>query len=429
MSTMQEPLVSGPEQHLRPPHPLRGLSEEEVLDVVLRDGPVTRPQIAHATGLSKATVGVAVERLQRAGVIATAGQLRGGRGRSPLAYEVPGTAGFVLGIDIGGARVRARAANISGAPIGSEEHETSHDGARAVSSQVIEIAGRVVDRARASHERFLAAAISTPGVVDQVSHRVTSLAYNVSPDGELDPFGALRARFDVPLSIDNNVNLAALGESSEGLARGVRTFAYVSVGAGVGMGLVVDGEIVRGVRGAAGEIGYLPSGRDPYDKRHHLHGELEDEIGAAGILAALQARSRCVARSPRSVHDVFELAQLGDERAGAVVDNVARHLGSAIASVIAVIDPELIVLGGGIGSNPALLGPVRATVAELVPLATRIETSMLGDQAALHGAVAVALREARVAIHARNALSRATPATTPIRPSSRMRPSRSPNRK
>lgn len=132
-----------------------------------------------------------------------------------------------------------------------------------MSSQVIEIAGRVVDRARASHERFLAAAISTPGVVDQVSHRVTSLAYNVSPDGELDPLGALRARFDVPLLIDNNVNLAAVGELSEGLARGVRTFAYVPVGAGVGMGLVVDGEIVRGVHGGAGEIGYLPSSRDP----------------------------------------------------------------------------------------------------------------------------------------------------------------------
>ncbi|HEV7177191.1 MAG TPA: ROK family protein [Solirubrobacteraceae bacterium] len=287
-----------------------------------------------------------------------------------------------------------------------------------MSSQVIEIAGRVVDRARASHERFLAAAISTPGVVDQVSHRVTSLAYNVSPDGELDPLGALRARFDVPLLIDNNVNLAAVGELSEGLARGLRTFAYVPVGAGVGMGLVVDGEIVRGVRGGAAQIGYLPSSRDPYDKRHHLHGALEDEIGAAGILAALEARAGCVARSPRSVHDVFELAQLGDEGARAVVANVARHLGSAIASVIAVIDPELIVLGGGIGSNPALLGPVRVTAAELVPLATRIETSMLGDQAALHGAVAVALREARVAVHARTALSRGTPATTPITPSS-----------
>ena len=428
MLSMEEPLVSGPGQHLRRPHPLRGLSEEEVLDVVLRDGPVTRPQIAQATGLSKATVGVAVERLERAGVIATAGSLRGGRGRSPLAYEVPGTAGFVLGIDIGGARIRARAANIFGAPIGSEEHETSHDGARAVSSQVIEIAGRVADRARASHERFLAAAISTPGVVDQVSHRVTSLAYNVSPDGELDPFGALRARFDVPLRIDNNVNLAALGELSEGLARGVRTFAYVSVGAGVGMGLVVDGEIVRGVRGGAGEIGYLPSGRDPYDKRHHLHGALEDEIGAAGILAALQARPRVrgavAAVRPRRV------------RAGAAGRRGRAGCGRQRRPGPGVGDRERDRRGRPrahrarrrIGSNPALLGPVRATAAELVPLATRIETSMLGDQAALHGAVAVAL--ARRGWPFRRAPRGAgTPATTPITLSSWIRPSRSPNRK
>jgi predicted NBD/HSP70 family sugar kinase len=268
---------------------------------------------------------------------------------------------------------------------------TSHDGARAVSAQVIELAGRVVERARATHERLLAAAVSTPGVVDQVTHRVTSLAYNVSPDGGLDPLSALRARFDVPVRIENNVNLAALGEAWEGLARNVETFAFVSIGAGVGMGLVLGGELVRGAHGGAGEIGYLPSGRDPYNERHRLHGGLEDEIGAAGILAALRERS---GRELESVQEVFTLARDGDDAARAVVQVVARRLGAAIASVIAVIDPQLIVLGGGIGSNPALLGPVRATVAELVPLTARIEISRLGDQAALHGAIAVALREA-----------------------------------
>jgi predicted NBD/HSP70 family sugar kinase len=227
---------------------------------------------------------------------------------------------------------------------------------------------------------------------------VTSLAYNVSPDGGLDPLAALRARFDVPVRIENNVNLAALGESWEGLARNVPTFAFVSIGAGVGMGLVVDGELVRGAHGGAGEIGYLPSGRDPYDERHRLHGGLEDEIGAAGILASLRERS---GRELESVHEVFTLARDGDDAARAVVKDVARRLGVAIASVIAVIDPQLIVLGGGIGSNPALLGPVRSTVAELVPLTARIEISRLGDQAALHGAVAVALREAHALLFTR----------------------------
>jgi predicted NBD/HSP70 family sugar kinase len=101
------------------------------------------------------------------------------------------------------------------------------------------------------------------------------------------------------------------------------------------------------------------------------------------------------------VHEVFTLARDGDDAARAVVQVVARRLGAAIASVIAVIDPQLIVLGGGIGSNPALLGPVRATVAELVPLTARIEISRLGDQAALHGAIAVALREAHALLFTR----------------------------
>jgi len=100
---------------------------------------------------------------------------------------------------------------------------------------------------------------------------------------------------------------------------------------------------------------------------------------------------------------VFALAQRGDADAREVVDGVARRLGAAIASVIAVVDPELVVLGGGIGSNPSLLGPVRGTVAELVPLTARIETSRLGDQAALHGAVAAALREAREQLFTRAA--------------------------
>jgi predicted NBD/HSP70 family sugar kinase len=161
------------------------------------------------------------------------------------------------------------------------------------------------------------------------------------------------------------------------------------------MGLVIDGQLVRGAHGAAGEIAYLPSTSDPFDERHRLHGALEDEIGAEGILAALRARRGRVSPMPASAHDVFELARSGDGDAQFVVANVARRLGSAIASAIAVVDPELVVLGGGIGSNPSLLAPVRATVAELLPLTARIETSTLGDKAALYGAIALALREAR----------------------------------
>jgi predicted NBD/HSP70 family sugar kinase len=397
-----------PSRGTRRPNLLRELSEQDVLDAVFRHGPLTRPQIAERTSLSKATVGAVVDRLEHAGMIAATGAQHGRRGRSPIAYVVRETAGFVVGIDIGGKNIRAGAADIYGEPIADEQRPTSLDGDRAVSAQAIEIAAVVVERARATHDRLLAIGVSTPGVVDLVSRRVTSLAYNVSPDGGLDPHAGIRARWKVPVLIENNVNLAALGEYWQGLARGLSSFAFVAIGAGVGMGLVLGGELVRGAHGAAGEIGYLPISNDPFDERHRLHGGLEDEIGAAGIVAAYArargsdddapGRGRTAPRSgtrPQSAQEVFALAEAGEEIARGVIDNVARRLGSAIASVIAVIDPELVVLGGGIGSNPTLLEPVRATVAQLVSLPARVETSTLGDKAALDGAIAVALREAR----------------------------------
>jgi predicted NBD/HSP70 family sugar kinase len=382
--------LQGPGRNL-----LRELSEQEVLEIIFHEGPVTRPQLAQRTRLSKATVGAAVDRLEQAGLIHAAGRLHGHRGRSPIAYTIRQNAGYVVGVDIGGTNIRVGAADIFGELIHDEQHQTSKQGSRAVSSQVMEVTARVIERARATHERLLSVGISTPGVVDQATRRVTSLAYNVSPDGGLDPLGAIGARWGVPVLIENNVNLAAVGESWKGVAHGVSTFAFIAIGAGVGMGVVIDDELVRGAHGAAGEIGYLPSSSDPFDRRHRLHGGLEDEIGAEGIVSAFNHRRAGGPAGAHSPREVFELARGGDRDARSVVEHVSRRLGAAIASVIAVTDPELVVLGGGIGSNPQLLEPVRSTVAELIPLTARIETSSLGDKAALHGAITVALREAR----------------------------------
>src|SRR5262249_43103891 len=145
----------------------------------------------------------------------------------------------------------------------------------------------------------------------------------------------------------------------------------------------------------AGEIAYLPLVGDPFNPRHRLHGGLEDEIGAAGILGAFDERRGHDDPELSSVHEVFELAGAGNTAAQAVVDHVASRLGTAIATVCAILDPELVVLGGGIGASPLLLRTVRGSAAALVPITARIEISLLGERAALQGAVAVALHTAR----------------------------------
>jgi predicted NBD/HSP70 family sugar kinase len=371
---------------------LRELNEQAVLETIFREGPITRPELASRTNLSRPAVSAVVSRLESAGLVHAAGARDARRGRKPMAYVVSDRAGFVVGIDIGGANVRVGAANLFGELVCDEREPTVKDTPRKTSAQITSMVARVVQRASAEHERPLAIGISTPGVVDQASSRVTSLAYNLSAGGDFDALSAIGDRFGVPVLVDNNVNVAAVGERWAGVARGVSTFAFVSIGAGVGMGMVIDDELVRGAHGAAGEIGYMPSGANPFDERHRLHGGLEDEIGAAGILAALGTENGDV--SPKSAHDVFELARGGHEGAQAVIDGVARRIGIAIATVCTVVDPELVVLGGGIGSNAALVGPVRATVAALLPVAARVETSRLGEKAALYGAIAIALRRA-----------------------------------
>jgi predicted NBD/HSP70 family sugar kinase len=376
---------------------LRERSEQAVLETIFREGPITRPELATRTGLSRPAVSAAVRRLEQAGLVGAAGARDGRRGRKPMAYVVSDSAGFVVGVDIGGANVRAGAANLFGELICDEREPTAKETPRRTSAQIADMVARVVARASAEHERPLAIGISTPGVVDQASSRVSALAYNLSEHGDFDALSAIGDRFGVPVLVENNVNLAAVGERWGGVARGVSTFAFIAVGAGVGMGIVIDDQLVRGARGAAGEIAYLPSGSDPFDARHRLHGGLEDEVGAEGILEAFRAGAEASgsAAAPQSAEEVFELAREGDAEAGAVIEAVARRIGIAIATVCAVIDPELVVLGGGIGCNPSLVTPVRAAVASLVPLPTRVETSRLGEKAALYGAVAIALRRAR----------------------------------
>jgi predicted NBD/HSP70 family sugar kinase len=377
---------------------LREFGEQAVLETIFRKGPITRPEIAAATNLSKPTVSAAVSRLEKEGLVRAAGIRAGQRGRKPVAYVVSPRAGVVIGGDIGGSNVRVAAADLFGEPICDLKQPTARDGGSAVGVQLLEMVSEAIDLAGADHGRPLALGISSPGVVDQASGRVTSLAYNVAPEGGFDPVEVIRDRFDLPVLVENNVNLAAVGEKWFGLARGFSTIVFIAIGAGIGMGTIIDDELVRGAHGAAGEIGYLPLTVDPFDPRHRLHGGLEDEIGAAGIVAAFNERRGPDDPEPAAVHEVFELAGAGNPAARSVVDYVASRLGTAIATVCAILDPELVVLGGGIGANPALLRPVRGSAAALVPITARIETSVLGEGAALQGAIAVALHAARTGL-------------------------------
>src|SRR6478752_5882227 len=130
---------------------LRELGEQAVLETIFRHGPITRPEIASATNLSKPTVSAAVSRLEQGGLVHAAGRRGGQRGRSPVAYVVSARAGFVVGADIGGSNLRVAAADLFGEPICDLKRPTARDGGRAVGMQLLEMISEVIDQARADH--------------------------------------------------------------------------------------------------------------------------------------------------------------------------------------------------------------------------------------------------------------------------------------
>lgn len=367
---------------------MRVLNQRAVLDRLRRSGAATRPQIAKDTGLSKPTVGQALADLERHGLVRPTGRTTSGPGRSAVVYEPNATAGYVLGVDIGRERVRVALADLAGAVVARVDERNRSRSAAAVVRTVTGLAERTVADAGIALTDVVVKVIGSPGVIDQRS-RVVRHAPQLpgwEANGVLD---GLESALGPVVVVENDANLAALGEHVYGAARDARVFVCATVGTGVGMGIVVDGTLFRGAHGAAGEVGFLPYGKSASDVRR---GQFEDAASAGSVVALARERGL----TARTAREVFGLARKGDAQALRIVRLEAERLAFLVAAVTAVIDPELVVLGGGVGSNvDLLLEPLEASLRTMTPLAPRIVAGSLGDGAVLSGAIAMGLEAAR----------------------------------
>ncbi|MEU7838872.1 ROK family transcriptional regulator [Nonomuraea sp. NPDC049129] len=364
-----------------------------MLEAIAAAGSTTRPAIAKATGLSKPTVSQAVRRLLETGLIAENGDVRGNTGRVPIAYAIQPSVGFVVAIDVGGSSVRVSCADLYGESHAEVRAET-RTGEEALPVQLVELVHEVLAKAGLAESSLLAIGVAAPGVVDPVTQLV-SLAPNIFVRDGFDLTRSLREVFTTRVYVENNVNMAAVGEKWRGLGRAVDTFAFVGIGAGIGMGLIHNDQLWRGSNGAAGEISFLPLAEDPLDTRHRVRGGLEDQTGAATLLAMARQNRGWQEHPPRGVAEIFLRAEDGDPAAQALVKAAGNWIGLAIASICAVVDPGLVVLGGGIGANLRVREMVQGVVESLIPYPPRIETTELGEAVSLYGATSVALSMAR----------------------------------
>jgi predicted NBD/HSP70 family sugar kinase len=367
------------------------MNERTVLEFVRRLGPVSRAQISRACGLSKPTVSQALAALLASDLVREAGRTSGGRGPAAVLYELNPRAGWVVGIDVGRAWVRAAIANLSGDIVARRDEKSRIRSAEALISEIGEIAHGLAAEAGIRWRQVTFATVGSPGVVAQTGE--FALAYALPGWGRTGVVEALQRELGTKIAFENDVNLAALGEQWHGLGKGVDDFVFLHVGTGVGAGIVVNGELFRGATGAAGEVGYLPLADTPIDRDLRRRGALDTSAGATGVVATARALGM---RPPLSAKKVFAAARRGDRTAGEVVAREARLIALAIGAIVPIVDPELVILGGGIGSNgDLLLEPVGRELAAISPFRPRIDVSVLGEEATLHGAVSIALERAQ----------------------------------
>ncbi|GAA1563431.1 MULTISPECIES: ROK family transcriptional regulator [Kribbella] len=374
------------------PRLIREINEQVLLDHIRRSGPISRTELAGLTGLSKPTVSAALSSLERAGLVHMTGQRTGVPGPAASLYEVRPEAGFVLGLDVGREYLRGAIADLAGTVRSRRSVRTKAGDAMARIQELVDLSGTLAAEAGIETAQLTQTVLGSPGVYDP---RLDALTLTGRLSGWDSPatLAALRDRFGPTLMIENDVDAAAIAERVHGHGRDVDSFAFVSVGTGIGMGLVLDGKLRHGSHGVAGEIGYLPftegSGSDQRDARKR--GGFDASASAAAVVRAAR---RAGVRGATTAEKVFAAAARGDALAAAVVAEEALLVAKAVCTVITVVDPDLVVLGGGIGQAPGFLEAVSKQLRQLAPVMPEVKASVLGSETVVAGCIAAGLERA-----------------------------------
>ncbi|MDH3301236.1 MAG: ROK family protein [Acidimicrobiia bacterium] len=376
---------------------VRQSQTQRVLEVIADHGPVTRSDIVDRSGLSRPTVLKIVRGLVTDHLIRMVGSQSGSAGRSPELYSLNPSVGCVIGVDLGGTTMRAAVADLEGTVLAELVEDTRH-GDQPLLDQLATACRALVDQADMAWAQLQRLVVGSPGIVTPEGTLALADNLRISPTFKLG--AALEEELGVGVVVENDVNVAAIGEGWRGKAIGCDDYAVLAVGTGIGMGLVLNGRLVRGAHGAAGEIAYLPIGASPLTDDARRHGALETVAGAGGIarrFRELRAEGVPTTLGPHAaVEKIFDAAANGDELATKVITEEAELLALSVLSIVSVVDPKKIILTGGIGSNPALHGPLCEAVARMVPVDVTIERSELGRRSGVVGAVGLAIEEAHL---------------------------------
>jgi predicted NBD/HSP70 family sugar kinase len=385
------------------PSLLRALNDRAALDLLLEHGELSRSQIGRLTGLSKPTASQLLARLESAGLVTATGTSDGAPGRHPVLYAVNPAAGYAAAADVTPSRIHAAVSDISGAVVGTYELATPR-GTQDASANVLAALAGAVARAGLTLDDLDSAVIGTPGSFD-LSTQQLRYAKHLSGWHHAGVLTELAGALGTDVRVENDVNLAALAEHRVGAATGFDDFVLFWADEGLGGALMLGGTLHRGATGGAGEIGFMQgSGADLVRKvRRENSGGFQRYAGPAQIVPfgrALGLRGRSAAALVASAVAGESTDDSG--RCGRFLDEVATRFACGLASVIAIVDPALVVLSGGTAraGGEALRGRIEAELSDLAMAHPPVVLSSVPDNPVLTGGLGAALDLARDAVFA-----------------------------
>jgi predicted NBD/HSP70 family sugar kinase len=356
---------------------------------------ISRAELASLTGLSRATVSVRVDKILESGLIIESGTGTSTGGRRPVMLTLNPEAGVILAADLGATHCHVAVADLTGTAMAVHSGSVNiAAGPVAVLDEMLDDFSQALSRCGRSSNEVLAIGIGVPGPVEFSTGTVVRPPIMPGWD-DFVISDYVRKTFDAPVVVDNDVNTMALGEYVRRDRRDT-SLLFIKVGTGIGCGIMLRGELHRGVNGAAGDIGHirLPDHEDTVCACGNV-GCLEAVASGAAIARRLQAAGRDVQTSS----EVVRLAQAGDPDVMHRIRKAGEQIGSVVASLVNFYAPETIIIGGSLAElRGDLLAAIRGVVYQrAVPLATRklrLETTALGSQSGLLGAIELAQRAA-----------------------------------
>ena len=380
------------------PRLLREINDRAALELLLETGPMTRGQIGDLTGLSKVTASQTLARLEERGLVEVVGTQAGGRGPNAALYSVIPSSAYVAGLEVGPELISAAVADIHGRTVSevTVEPGADDDPVPVVHDAIV----KACRGAKLSLSKLRGIVIGTPGVVDPRSGDVR-FSFDL-PGWHEGIHEALAGDLRRKVTIENDVNLAAIAERHDGAAKGLDDFVLLWASRGLGLAVMLGGRLHRGRSGSAGEIGYLPVPGVPLPEDiRTAPGRLPSLAGGLQSLVSAEAvteLARGYGFAAGSATECVKVAVAAGAEGEPLLDEIAHRLALGVAAVCVILDPGLVVLAGEVGhaGGEALTSRVEEAVARICPVRPQVVTTAVKDgNPVRRGAVLAALEEAR----------------------------------